>query len=218
MSASERPRAILTHLDLPVAFTLVGLVFAFLCLVFAMSGQLLLALVMLAMAGLVDFFDGWVARKCHPGGVRTTLSSRLDAVVDVCSFGMAPAALGVAFGLDGPLEVAVLALYLSANALRLAYFSTVSHGVIEGKRFYLGMPVTYVALALPWAYLGTFVWPRAVMEPVLLAIYGILAALMVSSLRFMKPGGIWYGILTAIGLVPVGVYLWALTAGRAPWA
>lgn len=213
MNATERPRAILTHVDLPMAFTLVGLIFAFLGLTSAMRGQLPLAVVMLAGSGLVDFFDGWVARKCHDG-VRTTLSSRLDTVVDVCSFGMAPAALAYAYGLRSPLEVAVLAAYLSANALRLAYFATHAHGVEGGKRFYLGMPVTYAALVLPWAYLGTLWLPGAVMQPALLAVHAALAALMVSGLRFAKPTGIWYAVYTIVGLVPVAGFVWAIAAGR----
>lgn len=203
--------------DLAVVFTLAGHVAGFLCMVFAASGRIYEALLALVAAGFVDFWDGWLARKLHPGGVRTVMSSRLDAVVDGTSFGVAPALLGWAWGLRAPWQVALLALFAAAAALRLGHNASQPHTVIDGRRHYVGLPVTYVALAVPWAFLGTLLVPRAALGPALAGLYGLLAGLMVSGLRFPKPRGLGYVAYTAAGLVPAAIFAWivALEPGLA---
>ena len=194
--------------DPAIVFTLTGLAAGFLAVILAASGQIFEALLALTAAGFVDFWDGTLARRVHPGGVRSLLSSRLDAVVDGSSFGIAPAVLAWAWGLRAPWQIALLTAFAAAAALRLGHNATLAPLFVAGRRHYIGMPVTYVALAVPWAFLGTLLVPRAAMAGVLAAVYALLAGLMVSGLHFPKPRGLGYLWYTGAGLLPACVYAW----------
>src|SRR5512141_600108 len=95
-----------------------GSVFA--AMAFLQTGQrglFYLAAALTPLALVFDFLDGRVARWRHEHSI---LGRELDSLADVISFGMAPAALGFAAGMNGALDVVALLYFIACGASRLA--------------------------------------------------------------------------------------------------
>ncbi len=195
------------YLDRANLVTLGGLVAGLGCALLAVSGRQSAAVGLLMMAGLCDLFDGYLARGTRRDATQKLFGARLDSLVEVCSFGFAPAVLLYAAGARSLPEVAILVFYLLCVAWRVALFDTlVSDGDWDQGRFYVGLPCTYVALVLPAFFAVGAIAPRAMTPRVLrftldAAATG-LAFLMISRRRIPKPGGRWYIIflLVAMGI------------------
>lgn len=189
--------------DLANAITLCGLTAAVLGASCSMRGRLAWAAALLVVSGLCDLFDGFVARKLTRTDVQRTFGARLDTIVDVCAFGMAPAALLQAAGLTRAWELAIVVVFVACAAWRLAYFEAVGLSTEPGgKRSFTGLPTTFTALALPCACLLGFRSTEALRLAVTITAAG-LAVAMVSPVKVPKPGGVWYAILSlvAVGLI-----------------
>jgi phosphatidylserine synthase len=75
---------------MPSAFTLGNLFFGFWAVVSAFNGNFRWAGWFIVFAGILDMLDGRVARLSNTG---TRFGAELDSLVDVISFGVAPALL-----------------------------------------------------------------------------------------------------------------------------
>jgi len=185
-----------------------GLLFGLGAILFAIINMRYLAACALIGAGVADLFDGVVARHMSLDKEERLFGAELDTVADMSAFGVAPAVLLFSLGLRSPAEVAIIALFVMAAAWRLAYFG--AFGMLEtpSAAYYIGLPVTYVALVLPLTLLVDLVAP-GVTRSLLTAVTLALAMLMVSRLAIRKPGGICYPIFAVSGIVVASLYLWA---------
>lgn len=206
---------ILRQLNLPNALTLTGLMLTFLSATFAVRGQFYAAILCMMWAGITDLFDGFVARKVRRTELQAEVGKHLDSIVDVCSFGFGPAVFAYCYGLRHPAAVVLLLAYVGAAAMRLAYFNAAGMTSEGDERYFTGMPVTYAALFIPLGFLATLAVPATSVRWGIAGLYLVLAAMMVSGLRIIKPRGVWYGIFSAIALVLTGVYAWAIATGHA---
>src|SRR5512134_1815251 len=130
----------------------------FLAMRYLQSGALWHFYAAAAMAPLAFFFDwldGHVARwRSH----HSSLGRELDSLADVISFGVAPAALAYAAGLDGGWDVAMLIYFVCCGVSRLARFNvtaeTLAAGSDGGKVAYFeGTPIpTSVVLTAVLAF------------------------------------------------------------------
>jgi CDP-diacylglycerol---serine O-phosphatidyltransferase len=110
------------------------------------------AAAMAPLAFFFDWLDGNVARWRHEHSV---LGRELDSLADVISFGVAPAALAYAAGLDGGWDAAALIYFVCCGVSRLARFNvtaeTLAAGSDSGKVAYFEgtpIPTTVVLTAL----------------------------------------------------------------------
>lgn len=206
---------ILRQLNLPNALTLTGLMLTFLSATFSVRGHFYAAILCMMYAGITDLFDGLVARKVRRTELQGEVGKHLDSLVDVCSFGFGPAVFAYCYGLQHPVAILLLMAYVGAAAMRLAYFNAVGMASEGDERYFTGMPVTYAALFIPIGFLATLALPAHTVRWGLAGLYLVLAALMVSGLRIIKPRGVWYAIFSAICLVLTGVYAWAIAMGHA---
>ena len=204
---------ILRQLDIPNTFTLTGLISSFLSAMFALQGNFYAAAICIIYAGITDMLDGVVARNMERSELQSQVGKQLDSIVDVCSFGFAPAIFGYCFGLQDLLSVTILIFYVGANALRLAYFN--STGLIsEAKEeYFTGLPVTYAALFIPLSFLASFFLSDYITNLVLDGTYLLLALAMVANFKMIKIRGIWYVIFTLGAIAMVSIYSWAIIAG-----
>lgn len=211
------PSPILRQIDPVNAFTLSGLALAFLSAIFSLQQHFYAALICLMGSGLVDLFDGFLARKLKRTPTQSQVGQQLDSLVDLCAFGFTPAFFGYCFGLREPWAIVLLLLFLGANASRLAYFNIagVSGGEGGGFQYFTGMPVTYSAVVFPLVFLTNFFASHAVVRWSLAAAYAAMAVAMVSGAKIPKPRGIAYVILPVCGAVMIVVYGWAIASGRA---
>ncbi len=116
----------------------------FLAMLHLASGELshFLAAAALAPAALAfDVLDGRIARARHQ---HSALGRELDSLSDVISFGLAPAALGFAAGLQGGWDVAALIYFVCCGVSRLARFNVTAESMSDdgGKVAYFeGTPI-----------------------------------------------------------------------------
>ena len=160
-----------------VTFTNLGCGFAAILLM--LESQHHLAVSLLFLATVLDFFDGALARMA---GHSSAFGKELDSLADLVSFGVAPAFL-VYQSHVGPSQLVVGAIsliFVVAGAWRLALFN-----VAESGRDFRGMPITVAGgLMTAIAYLayrgGDWPWP-------ILALFTVgLAGLMVCRVKFVK--------------------------------
>ena len=113
------------------------------------------AAAMAPLAFFFDWLDGNVARWRHQ---HSTLGRELDSLADVISFGVAPAALAYACGMQGGWDWIVLTFFVCCGVSRLARFNvtaeTLAAGSASGKVAYFeGTPIpTSVVLTAVLAF------------------------------------------------------------------
>jgi CDP-diacylglycerol--serine O-phosphatidyltransferase len=100
-----------------------------------------LAALLCPIALVFDALDGRVARFRHQHSI---LGRELDSLADVISFGVAPAALGFAAGLQAALDVAVLLYFVTCGVSRLARFNVTAETLSAGGdkvKYFEGTPI-----------------------------------------------------------------------------
>jgi CDP-diacylglycerol--serine O-phosphatidyltransferase len=116
-------------------------------------GYFVAAFGLILAALLCDVLDGRVARWRQ---AQSPLGRELDSLADVISFGVAPAALGFAAGMDGALDWVALVYFVCCGVSRLARYNVTAEQLsgAEGKvRYFEGTPIpTSVVLAAVLAF------------------------------------------------------------------
>lgn len=110
---------------------------------------------LLPIALILDFLDGRIARWRRKV---STMGQELDSLADLISFGVAPAVLGFALGLDGTWDALILLYFVGCGISRLARYNSTAADLSDesGKvRYYEGTPIpTSLALVIVWAVLS----------------------------------------------------------------
>lgn len=146
-----------------------------------------------------DVLDGRIARMRHE---HTALGRELDSLADVISFGVAPATLGLAAGLDGGWDWVVLIYFVCCGVSRLARFNVTAEKLSEGSakvKYFEGTPIptsvvlTAVLAFAAWEgrigdnpYGGAFTLGPWILHPLVL-LFALSGTLMISkTLRIPK--------------------------------
>jgi CDP-diacylglycerol--serine O-phosphatidyltransferase len=162
--------------------------------------DLVLGMALIPLAFVFDALDGRIARWRK---VASTLGRELDSLADVISFGVAPAALGYACGLQGGWDSVVLAFFVACGVSRLARYNVTAETLADGGdkvKYFEGTPiptslliVVLLAVAAWQGRIGDALWLGEVrigpwqLHPLVL-VYALSGALMVSkTLRIPKP-------------------------------
>ena len=162
--------------------------------------DLTIGMALIPLAFVFDALDGRIARWRK---VASTLGRELDSLSDVISFGVAPAALGYACGLQGGWDWLILSYFVGCGVSRLARYNVTAEQLSgdEGKvRYFEGTPiptsVVIVGLLFAAAHtdnIGSNVWFGMVtlgpwqLHPLVL-VYALSGSLMISkTLHIPKP-------------------------------
>ena len=161
--------------------------------------HLLVACGLIALALVLDLLDGKVARWRHE---TSPLGRELDSLADVISFGVAPAVLAYAAGMQGFWDRIVLVYFVACGVSRLARYNVTTEKLAgdSGKvRYYEGTPiptslllVLVLAIAVWQGRLGDQLWGGTVMlgpwqlHPLVLLV-AASGTLMISTIRIPKP-------------------------------
>lgn len=186
---SKRPRRGVSLL--PSLFTMGNMWCGYASIVYALRGEYETAAPLIGIAYALDALDGRIARMT---GTESDFGLQLDSLADVISFGIAPAVLSYAWGLQalGRLGWAAGFMFVACAAMRLARFNVISAKGGD-KRYYVGMP-SPAAAAVPAA--TVFMFPSGlynygtslpgILAAALPALLMVLlpAALMVSTIRY----------------------------------
>ena len=159
---------------------------------------LVTAMALLPVALIFDFADGRVARWRRRS---STLGADLDSLADIISFGVAPAALGFAVGLQGVLDVAVLLYFVACGISRLARFNATADELSDetGKvKYFEGTPIPTSVLIVafiavlhfqgllgPAMWLGRWTIAGLALHPLAL-LYAFSGSAMISTWRIPK--------------------------------
>ncbi len=127
---------------IPNVFTFINLSCGIMSILSVMDGKFAYAGAFILLAGLVDRYDGRIARFLN---VSSDLGKELDSLADLVSFGVAPSILVYilynfkSFGPYGVLGFAILLIFPICGAYRLARFNTAD---FDGS--FTGIPITIV--------------------------------------------------------------------------
>jgi CDP-diacylglycerol--serine O-phosphatidyltransferase len=133
----------------PSLFTLFNLFFGMWAMVLATRGEFYRAGWFIVFAGILDTLDGRVARISRTG---TRFGAELDSLVDIVSFGVAPAFLmyQVEFAGGGGAAWIFCYFYVMAAAIRLARFNVTQAG--RAKTYFIGLPSPAAGMTLASYY------------------------------------------------------------------
>jgi len=194
--------------DLPNRYSLAGLACALLGIYFAIRGVFPAAMAALVWAVAFDWFDGYVARRM--GGrsaVQGEYGEQMDSLIDVVSFGVAPAVLLLAVGDFSPWFLPGAVVVLGASVIRLAYFNV--FGLVDSSTYRgLALDNNMILLVALFAFRGLFSAP--VFAGVVYATLVLLAGLNLAPINTPKFGGKWIVALTAYAVVMSAVFGWQL--------
>lgn len=198
----------------PSFFTLANLFFGFWSVIAAFSGNFKWAGYFIVFGGVLDMFDGRIARLSNTG---TKFGAELDSLVDIVSFGVAPALLMyfLEFSGAGKFGWVVCYLYVVAAALRLARYNVLSHSKPHSNWFVgLPSPAAGMTLATYYVFSQTAWYHTTVPDYLDLQHEGltvlilVLAALMVSNVKYPRMPNIGFrslggmiGLVVLLGLV-----------------
>ena len=140
--------------DYTVVLTYISLGISVFGITMALEGNFRMAIFCLALSGLCDMFDGKIARtKKNRTEDEKNFGIQIDSLCDVVCFGVFPAMICYCLGVDTP----ALIFYSIASVIRLAYFNVTEAKrqtqTEENRKYYQGLPITSMAIILPFLYL-----------------------------------------------------------------
>jgi len=170
----------------PSLFTLFNLFFGIWSMTLAARGEFYRASWFIVFAGILDTLDGRIARLSNTG---TRFGAELDSLVDVVSFGVAPAYLmyELHFATAGAAAWIFCYFYVMGAAIRLARFNITQAG--RTKEYFVGLPSPAAGMTLatfyPFTQTDLYQQMRDLPWPLLLNFLMIACTiLMVSNVRY----------------------------------
>jgi CDP-diacylglycerol---serine O-phosphatidyltransferase len=177
---------------------------------YAFDGRFEIASILVILASFLDGIDGRVARFL---GHASDFGAHLDSLADIVNFGICPAIIVYLWSLNDisyrGIGWAVVLVYVSCGALRLARFNTsitndsinmINMNTKDGKdskgqnnakdlskhkrNFFIGLPIPAAAILVLTPLMFTFkIFPSYQFSPIFIAFYTVIVGLsMVSSM------------------------------------
>ena len=178
--------------DYTVIATYLSLLFGLAGIYSASRGNLFAAILFLMLAGLLDAFDGRIARtKKNRTDTEKRFGIQIDSLNDLVCFGVLPAAIGTAMGCTAIWFLTTMAFFTLCALIRLAYFNVMEEerqeGTSEVRTFYLGVPVTSASFIIPAYYLLSLY--GGLTDYIVYAIgLFVLGVAFIAPVRVTKPG------------------------------
>ena len=209
-SSSVLPsRPILSYLrDLPNICSLAGLCCTLIAIYFLIIGIYNLAMIGMIWAVAFDWADGLIARKMKDrSGSDSQFGGQLDLLIDIVSYGVAPAILILSYANFNPLFLPVAFIMLVFAAIRLSYFSTFG---LSNDAKYTGLAIDNNTIILVFLFMFSEYFEKFGFS-IFLALSGLsLSILNVSQIKTPKLSGkpINVFLLAMYTLTVTVVYLW----------
>lgn len=196
--------------DLPNLCSLAGLLCTLLAIYFSIIGIYYAAIIGMVWAVAFDWADGLIARKMKGRtGEDSTFGGQLDLLIDIVSYGVAPAVLLLSYGEFNPILLPIAFIMLAASAIRLSYFST--YGLTDTAQ-YTGLALDNNSLILVAIFLLESILPSEIFSIVFYISALTLAVLNVSQIKTPKlsgnPRNVYLLVLYTFGIS--AIYAWKL--------
>lgn len=178
--------------DYTVVLTYISLAISVVGMTQAAAGNIHIAICCLALSGLCDMFDGKIARtKKDRTDDEKLFGVQIDSLCDVICFGVFPAVICYFMGMNNIPGIFVLVYYSVCSVIRLAYFNVLETNrqrVEEGaNKYYHGLPITSMAIALPVVYLLGYIIPLGIFKILLFVNMLTVGTLFVVDFPLKKP-------------------------------
>lgn len=196
--------------DLPNLCSLAGLACTVFAIYFSIIGIYYAAMIGMIWAVAFDWADGLVARRMKGRvGNNRTFGGQLDVLIDIVSYGVAPAILLLSYGKFEPIFLVGAFIMLAASAIRLSYFST--FGLAGGLK-YTGLALDNNNLILVFIFLFESIFNQGKFSVILYVSCLAIASLNVSQIKTPKLSGnpINVYILAFYTLAITAIYGWKL--------
>ena len=196
--------------DLPNVCSLAGLACTILAIYCSILGNFHAAMIGMVWAVAFDWADGLIARRMQGRtGDDSSFGGQLDVLIDIVSYGVAPAILLLSYGEFAPIFLVGAFIMLATSALRLSYF--VTYGLADGSK-YTGLALDNNSLILVFIFLFESMFSKGEFSIVLYASCVCLAVLNVSQIRTPKLSGnpINVYLLAAYTLALTCIYGWKI--------
>ena len=189
--------------------TYIGLSLSIIGMFFATQHNLKITMICLMLAGICDLIDGTIARRCKRTEEEKLFGMQLDSLVDVISFLAFPIIILISMGGTNIFNILAYLAYSICGIARLAYFNITSEEVAkEGKsiKYYMGLPVTFIALILPLTTLFNILITsyNITMQSIVLL---IVALLYILKIKVRKPTLKVYPIIFLIAIATIVAYV-----------
>jgi CDP-diacylglycerol--serine O-phosphatidyltransferase len=171
---------VLQYVNAPNLITTVGLLFGIAACFYLAEGDLKHTLICLALAMLMDLFDGYAAIKLNS---KTLFGGYMDTLVDFFVCCIVPVWMVYAFVGNSILLIAPSAFYCVCGLWRLSHYNVT---LAENRAFFTGLPVPGAAVTVimaVWTVVnyGFPVWVCA-------AVFLLAGPMMVSCIKLKKYG------------------------------
>ena len=127
---------------IPNIVTILSLTSGFSSIRFSIQEEWKIAIYLILLASIFDFFDGWFARKLKKD---SNFGAELDSLSDFVSFGVAPSILIFLWSTSslGSLGWGITLFFVICSALRLARFTAdiyITNKPIDQNEYFTGIP------------------------------------------------------------------------------
>ena len=207
MSDNRTEKRPLGYYNYTVVLTYIGMLAGFMGISCVMGGQVFMALICLMVAGVCDMFDGAVASTRERTADEKCFGIQIDSLSDLICFGVLPAVIVLKVGNNHHIAYAISSLYLLCALIRLAYFNVDEQNrqseTSESRELYLGLPVTTIALILPFFWMLADLVPDRKPLIVSLVLF-FVAILFIVPFQLKKPkktGKIIMGVAGIVELI-----------------
>lgn len=193
-----------------VILTYIGTAFGFMGISFVLGRDLKAALICLMIAGLCDMFDGKIASTLERTRQEKRFGIQIDSLSDLVCFGVLPALIGYQYSGKEWIHIASCVIYLLCALIRLAWFNVdeemrQTHEEKSRER-YLGLPVTVVALLLPFC-IGMAQLLHHSLELLCPWLLIPIAIAFISPFHLRKPNTIGAAMMLLCGIITLALVL-----------
>ena len=173
--------------DIPNLCSLAGLACTICAIYFSVLGIYYAAMIGMVWAVAFDWADGLIARSLKNRTVNNqNFGGQLDLLIDIVSYGVAPAILLISFGHFNPTFLIGAFIMLSAGAIRLSYFSTFG---LSDEGNYTGLALDNNNLILVLIFLFEGFFSEVIFSGILYGSCICVAVLNVSQIKTPKLSG-----------------------------
>lgn len=204
------------YYDYTVVLTYIGMLSAVSGIFMVMNQNYILAVILLMAAGLCDMFDGAVASTKKRSVSEKRFGIQIDSLSDLISFGVLPAVF--VYQLSGrKVHCGIIsALFILAALIRLAFFNVLEEerqSIDPGsKSFFLGVPVTTIAIILPIVY--TLFVKRLLKHTFWFTLMLVVTGIgFITPVKIKKPESLGKVIILVIGIAEVAGIAFVMKGG-----
>lgn len=198
-----------------VIVTYIGVTLSVIAMDLAHIGEFKYAILLLALAGACDTFDGKIARAMKNRTREMEIFGiQIDSLCDMVCFGVTPVVISYHMGLNKPWGIAIEVLFVLCGVIRLAYFNVLEElkhtdPDMDQTKGYRGLPITTITIIYPIVYLlkplitdGGFIIALALMHL-------IVAFLYVLDFKLKKPGNAMIAVMMVLVAIVLACILFS---------